>query len=235
MIWAERCARLERMDTETLEPATATRVFANLETINRYLGGVRATLWHFERFARRWRPGDLIRIVDWGTGGADMPRALVRWGRRRGFRLHILGIDQDPATVAYARNACRDYPEIAIINADARLFLPGAEPVDYAISSLTLHHLTDDAILDLLRTSDRLVRRGLVMNDLRRSIRAWGWIWALSRAARWHPMVRHDGPLSVRRAFAPRDLDRYAQQTGLSYLKTRAHFGHRLTLAGEKA
>ena len=46
--------------------------------------GVRATLSHFKRWSRRWKPGERIRVIDWGTGGADIPRALVRWARANG-------------------------------------------------------------------------------------------------------------------------------------------------------
>ena len=205
LLFSRRSVALERMDTEPLDPATAAQVFRNLETINRRLGGARATLWHFARFSKEWKAGERIRILDWGTGGADMPRALVRWARRRGYDLHIVGIDQDAVTAQCARRACRDYPEIEIVHADARAFTADPGSFDYAISSLTLHHLSPEAIVDVLRSSDRLVKRGIVMNDLRRSARAWAWIWIMSRVFGWHSMVQHDGPLSVRRAFTKKN------------------------------
>jgi hypothetical protein len=106
---------------------------------------------------------------------------------------------------------------------------------DYALSSLTLHHLNDSQIISLLQQSDRLCRRGIIMNDLKRSVRAWMWIWVLTRVTGAHPVVQNDGPLSVRRAFRPQELAALAAQAGLSYLKVKTHFGYRLTLAGEKS
>ena len=73
------------------------------------------------------------------------------------------------------------------------------------------------------------------MNDLIRSPRAWVWIWTLSRLTGAHPMVQHDGPLSVRRAFRPYELEALAWQAGIPYLKVTKHFGYRQTLAGETA
>ncbi len=187
---AERSLQPERMDLEPLDHASAVSILGTLEKVNAWLGGVRATLHHVQEFSRRWKPGETIRFIDWGTGGADLPRALVRWGRANGFRLEVVG---------------------------------------------GLHHLGDAEIVNLLRRSDMLARRGIIMNDLKRSARAWLWIWLLTRLSGAHPIVKNDAPLSVRRAFQPRELDYLARQAGLTYLKANTHFGYRLTLAGEKA
>jgi hypothetical protein len=234
LIFGARSNLPERMDTETIKPDEMARILKALEFINRWLGGVNATLWHLKRFSRFWRPRQTIRIVDWGTGGADIPRAIVRWARRHDFRVDILGMDHHPAVLDYARNACRDYSEIRLMEGDLSRLSALQEPFDYAISSLCLHHLSDDTIIDLLKKSDHFVQRGIIMNDLQRSARAWAWIWALTRLFRAPPMVQYDGPLSVRRAFRRKELEYFAAQSGLNYVKVKRHFGYRLTLAGEK-
>ena len=234
LIFKTRCLSPERMDTEFVNPEEISRILRTLETINGWLGGARATLWHLQRFSRFWNAGQLIRIVDWGTGGADVPRAIIRWARQRGFRAEIVGIDNQAAVLDYARKACRDYPEIRLVQGDLTRIPPMQEPFDYAISSLCLHHLSDETIVDLLNKSDRFTQRGIIMNDLRRSARAWAWIWALSRIFRAPPIVQYDGPLSVRRAFTRTELGNYAQKANVPYAKVYSHFGYRLTLAGEK-
>ena len=87
LIFKARDLTPERMDTEFIAPDELAQILRALETINVWLGGVRATLWHLNRFSRFWRPKQTIRIIDWGTGGADIPRAIVRWARKRGFRV----------------------------------------------------------------------------------------------------------------------------------------------------
>jgi SAM-dependent methyltransferase len=233
--WTERSLEPERMDLETLDAATAASILRTLETINAWLGGVRATLYHVRQFSKRWNPGERVRFIDWGTGGADLPRALVRWGRKNGFTFEVTGVDSNGPVLDYAREACREYPEIRLVAADFNAFAAAPGSFDYALSSLSLHHMTDPQIVALLQRSDRLARRGLIMNDLKRSVRAWAWIWALSRLGGAHPIVQNDGPLSVRRAFRPRELEHFAEKTGLAYLKVKTHFGYRLTLAGEKS
>jgi 2-polyprenyl-3-methyl-5-hydroxy-6-metoxy-1,4-benzoquinol methylase len=233
--WPERSLQAERMDLEAIDEATAASILGALEKVNVWLGGVRATLYHVERFARLWKPGQSVRFIDWGTGGADLPRALVRWGRKRGYHFKVVGVDSNPSVIAYAQKACRDYPEIRLTQTDFSDFpSQTTEPFDYAISSLSLHHLKDAEIVALLQKSDRLVRRGIIMNDLKRSLRAWIWIWLLTRIGRAHPIVQNDAPLSVRRAFRPAELKALAESAGLSYLTVTTHFGYRLTLSGEK-
>ena len=222
------------MDQETLTEADAADILRTLETINACLGGVGATLWHLSRFSRHWDPGQRIRIIDWGTGGADVPRAIIRWARSLGFHVEIVGVDNNLVSLEYAKIACRSYPEIQLAQADVTKTPDFQEPFDYAISSLTLHHLSNAEIVDLLKKSDRFAVRGIIMNDLKRSTRAWAWIWALSRLARTHSIVRHDGPLSVKRAFTPQELRNFARLADVTYTRVYTHFGYRLTLAGEK-
>src|SRR5262249_26845041 len=145
----------ERMDTEFIPPEELARILRALETVNLWLGGVRATLWHLNRFSRYWDKAQTIRMIDWGTGGADMPRAIIRWARKKGFQVEIVGMDNNPAVIAYAKAACKPYPEIRLMEGDIARLPQFHEPFDYAISSMCLHHLTDETIIDLLKKSDR--------------------------------------------------------------------------------
>jgi hypothetical protein len=230
---AERADLTERMDVEPLTSSDAAGILDALETINYWFGGLRATLQSLRRFSRRWTPGETVRLLDLGTGGADTPRAIVRWARRNGFSVQITGIDNNAMILSEARRRCAGYPEIELAHGDALAWEP-AQPVDYVISSLTMHHLPENALVPFLRHSDQLARRGIVMNDLIRSARAWTWIWILSRIGGVHPMVQADGPTSVRRAFKRKELSDYARQAGLSYLQVETFFGYRQCLAGEK-
>ena len=94
------------------------------------------------------------------------------------------------------------------------------------------HHLTDDQVVSTLQAFDRLARRGIVVNDLIRGRRHLIWSWLFTRP--FNEVLRHDGPLSVRRAFRVEELTPLVECTGLGWLRLRTHFGHRLTLAGER-
>jgi hypothetical protein len=82
------------------------------------------------------------------------------------------------------------------------------KPVDVIVSSLTTHHLEDCEIIALLRWMETTAQAGWFINDLERSeqsFRMFGWV---ERIARWHRFVRHDGPVSIRRAFREDDWAR---------------------------
>src|SRR4051812_32918928 len=97
LIFKTRSLTPERMDVEFIDQEETAQILRTLERVNAWLGGVRATLWHLNRMSNYWTRGQTIRFIDWGTGGADIPRAIVRWARRRGWLVEILGMDNNPA------------------------------------------------------------------------------------------------------------------------------------------
>jgi hypothetical protein len=83
----------------------------------------------------------------------------------------------------------------------------------------------------------RVSRRAVIVNDLVRSRVAAASIWALTRALVSNRLVRADGPLSVRKAFLPKELLGIAQAVGLSAQPSfrwtiRRGFPYRMALVG---
>jgi SAM-dependent methyltransferase len=175
---------------------------SSLEQVNRWLRGYRPTLAWLERLPReRHEP---MHIVDVGSGGGDLLRQIAHWFRRRRMNVQLTGIDLNPYA---ARAAAETTPaELGIdwVTGDALAYEP-EKPVDIVASSLTAHHLEDEEIVALLRWMEATARVGWFLNDLERSertCRMFGWI---ARMAGWHRFVRHDGPVSFRRAFRKED------------------------------
>jgi hypothetical protein len=65
--------------------------------------------------------------------------------------------------------------------------------------------------------------RVAVVNDLLRSRLALGLVWVVTRALRLHPVSRHDGPLSVRRAYSAAELRVLAEKAGLARVVVRRY------------
>lgn len=89
-------------------------------------------------------------------------------------------------------------------------------PPDVVLSSLVMHHLRDAEIVAFLRCMEGSARTGWWINDLERAQRPYRWFGVLARAMRWHRFVRHDGPVSFRRAFREEDWTRLLADAGVS-------------------
>jgi ubiquinone/menaquinone biosynthesis C-methylase UbiE len=222
----------EIMDEETVDQETADEIYRYLARINRLFGGVRGTIARFETFSRSWRPGERIEVLEIACGAADVPRALIAWGRSRGFDLRVTATDILTSALDYARRSGPGEERLRLVCADVTRAPFRDRAFDYVTCGLFFHHLTDDQIVAALRSFDRLASRGIVVNDLVRSRRAFLWTWLFTWP--FHPILHHDGPLSVRRALKPAEMRHLAADAGLPWLTVQRHFGHRMTLAGQK-
>jgi SAM-dependent methyltransferase len=165
-------------------------------------------------FDRHRGPGP-FRVLDVGTGGGDIAIGFARWARRRGRRVEVLALDLDPEVLACAAEVTRPFPEVRLVAADA--LEPPLRPgtVDLAVCSLMLHHLSEEGVVHLLRRLAGVARLGFVVSDLRRGRLAWATAWVLTRAISRNRLTRHDGPLSVRRAYTRAELRGLSAQAGL--------------------
>jgi len=177
----------------------------SLEQINRWLLGYRPTLAWLERLPHGLH--DPVHIVDVGSGGGDLLRQIARWARSRGIAVELTGIDLNPYAARAAAESTPNGLAIAWVTGDALRYRP-LKPIDIVVSSLMTHHLEDSEIVALLRWMEATAQLGWFINDLERSelsCRMFTWV---DRVMRWHRFVRHDGPVSFRRAFREDDWAR---------------------------
>jgi len=218
------------MDEESVDPALLADSLAFIRRINWLLGYTRATLYHLDRFSRRWKPGERISMIDLATGSADIPRAILKWADRRGFDVRIVAVDRHAVTAREAARGPAD-PRLKIVQGD--VFDLPFEPAsfDYALTAMFLHHLGDDEAARVLSTMARIARRGVIVSDILRHRRAYAWITLFTLGA--NPMVKHDARTSVRQAFNREEVLALRDQAGLGFARYYRHFGHRFVLAGE--
>jgi len=200
------------MDCPDADPAALSRALEELAGINRWLGGC----WSARRALTAAWPCSGARgavVLDIATGGGDIARAIAKRYRDRG--VHVVALDLHPVTLAYARRHTSSAAPLAFMQADA-LALPVRErSVDVALCSLAAHHFGEVDLIRLLSEMRRVARGAVVLVDLRRSPVAWLLIRLLTRVIWRSPIVRHDGPVSVRRAYTPGELARAARRAGL--------------------
>jgi ubiquinone/menaquinone biosynthesis C-methylase UbiE len=174
-------------------------------------------------------------MLDVGTGGADIPMILLARAASRGRRLAITATDSRPEVLAAAERA---RPAIArtvgleLAVADGRRLPYPDGTFDVAHASMVIHHLDPDDAVAFLRELRRVARDGVVVNDLVRGRIFWLGGWLLVHAIGTSRYTRHDGPLSVRRAYTRGELTDLMAAAGLTEVATFAGFaGHRVAMA----
>jgi SAM-dependent methyltransferase len=219
-------SRSELMDRLDAPPAELIRSLIDIARLNR-IGATKTIQRHIAPFLARQRAGETLRILDVGTGAADIPLALARWARRRGHRVRIVALEVHPTILRHAARVVDGTPEVQLVagNALEAPIRPGS--VDVTLCSLVLHHLPEEAVIGLFRQLADLARLGFVVSDFRRGRLAWAAVWLATHAVSRNPMTRHDGPLSVRRAYTPEELVRLARRAGLPDIRWHRAFAFR--------
>lgn len=198
MSLATRAIAEELMDADDLPAETYAAVVGDLAKVNAVTMAARPTL----DFLRRGTAGmKRFKLLDVGFGDGDMLRRIAHWAARRGLDAELVGIDLNPRSAMAAtahtpaglgiRYATGDYADLA------------GQGWDFIVSSLVAHHMTHDQLIAFLRFMDAHARRGWLVNDLHRHGFAHAGFPLLARLARWHAIVRHDGTLSIARAYRP--------------------------------
>lgn len=206
-----------------VEPAVLAASLGDLHRLNAWFGGYALTLARVRRAAARVPAARPLVVVDVGGGDGGFARRVVRWARRAGRPVRVVVIERDAATLALARAACAGFPEVSVVGGDAAA-LPLAEAgADVVTASLTLHHLEPDAAVACLAGMTVAARHGAVVNDLHRGRLALWLVWLLTRVLHVHPVSRHDGPLSVRRAYSPAELRGLAEKAGVARVAIRRY------------
>jgi SAM-dependent methyltransferase len=219
----------EWMDDPAAPSADVERALADLRMVNRWFGGTRA-LWNaIAPHLDRERP---LRVLDVGTGSADVPRALLAEARRRGLSLVVVAVDRDRRMLEAAREGGAE-PDLVLVQADARNLPFRDRDFDLVTASLFLHHFADRDLAGVLRRWLALARVALVVNDLRRDRLHWLLVHAIGLVTARGRLFRHDGPLSVLRAFTADELATAARAAGARSCRVRRVWPYRLVLEAE--
>jgi 2-polyprenyl-3-methyl-5-hydroxy-6-metoxy-1,4-benzoquinol methylase len=215
--FSRRAVADELMDADDLPAATYAALIADLARVNTITLARPPTL----AWLRHATQGlDSFSLVDVGFGHGDMLRAIAHWARRHGKVATLTGVDLNPRSAPVAAAATDPALGIRYLTGDAAAL--GLAP-DFVVSSLVAHHMRDAELIDFIRWMEATAQRGWFINDLHRHRVAWIGFRLLATLLRWHPIVRHDGALSVRRAFVRRDWDKVLAAAGVDDADVRWH------------
>jgi len=205
----------------------------DLAKVNRLTLAYRPTLDFLERLVAGglWPHDRPLHILDVGSGYGDMLRVIARWAAKRGLEVKLTGLDLNPFA---ERAAERALGSAAIDYVTGNLY-DYRGWVDVAISSLFTHHLAEDELIRFLEWQEANAKIGWFINDLLRHPFSYRGFAILSALMRWHPFVRHDGPMSIARAFRPEDWKRLLALAGVRQARIEPWFPFRLCVSRARA
>lgn len=231
-----------RHDAEWMDHAGNSKddlenALADIALVNRWLGGARALERAVVPFVRETAPGERLRILDIGTGGADLPRGVVALGRRLGRRVEVAAVELDPTTASIAARSAGPEGGVSVVRADAFALPFRDASFDLVTASMFLHHFGEADAARLVAGFRRFARRAVIVNDLHRHFLPWAFIAGASRLTGRHPMFVHDAPLSVLRGFTRDELLRIARAAGAPSARVESRWPYRLlmTLPGGRS
>ena len=221
----------ELMDDPDCDLAALERTYADFRWVNAAVAGWRRT--YLRQVRPRLESGRVNTLLDLGSGGGDVVRALARWARRDGLDLRITAADPDGRAHAWAtrrggvagaagrgsalarRAAGGPEPEgsgaVEFLRAGSADLVAQGRVFDVVVSNHVLHHLAAGELGAFLADSAALAAGGVVHSDIRRSpwayrLYAAGTLPLLARPGDRASFVRVDGLISVRRSYTAAEL-----------------------------
>ncbi|MFD6054537.1 methyltransferase domain-containing protein [Agromyces sp. NPDC060279] len=213
--WRELGSRdadaVELMDDPECDEAALAKTYARFTPVNRAVSAPR------ERYLRwirpRLSPVFDTRLLDVGTGAADLPALWLRWAAADGLRLRVTAIDPDRRALAFAAARTAGLDGLTLLDATTAELAAADEHFDLVCSNHVLHHLDGHEFGALLADSERLAELGgtVVHADIERSRLAYAAFAAgtlpfeatLLRGS----FIRADGLTSIRRSHTAAELE----------------------------
>jgi len=205
-LFPKRLIEPELLDHAPAE--AARRNLADLVRINERFGGHSTLRDTLDSVAKR---EESFTLLDIGAASGDSAKLI----RELYPRASVTDLDNNIVNLSAATQ-----PKV-IADAFALPFKPGS--FDFVLASLFLHHFTDEQVTCLLASFYSIARRALLVCDLERHIAPYLFLPASWPFFRWSQLTLHDGMVSVRAAFRPRELLHLSKNAGIGRVEIRVH------------
>lgn len=205
----------EIMDDFDLPKTELDPVLKGLGNLNAWFGSHDSLIKALDQFPVH--PGN--HISDWGCGGGDALKAIAVWAKKRKLPLKLTGVDASAGAICFAQKETSSHLNIKYLQTDVMSDELKENQFDIILSSLFTHHFEDDAWVQLVTKMIRTAKRGVIITDLHRHWLLYYALIAIFNVVIPNKMMRHDGPLSVRRSFKKNELKSLLAKAGVSTYK----------------
>lgn len=220
--FSQRSHQLERLDTGDYTPAEYRRWQKEMHFIHRIFGEMRALRRTLYRDIKQTNGS--LSVLDVGAGSGELLRELKKW--TAGCKSFFAGVEINRDATLSIRS-----DTISAVQSDA-LQLPFADKsFDFVFCSLFLHHLGDEAAVNLLKEMSRVAAKRIYAIDLNRHPTAY-YLYKALGSVFLQRFTIEDGALSILRSFSPEELLSLGRSAGLHDIKIEHSRVNRLILSG---
>ena len=207
----------EWVDDPATPQADLWSAMAGIVKVNTVLAYAPLVAWLAER--ELGRPP--ARVLDVGTGLADVPVGFATRARRKGHLLEAIGIDLNDRTIARARDLATQWPTVEVHSVNLFDLPPEWEPFDVVTCHRTLHHLETAEIPRFFAGMDAALAPGgvLLVGDLTRGKLCELATWAFLRLLGTSHITVRDGVASIKNSFRSGEALQLALDGGVDYLR----------------
>lgn len=205
----------EIMDDFALSQSELDPVLKGLGDLNAWFGGHKTLIKALQQFPVQ--AGN--HLSDWGCGGGDALKAIAHWAQQQKLPLQLTGIDAAPAAIAFAKKDTSEFSNIDYLQTEVMSNVLKPDQFDIVLSSLFTHHFEDDAWVALVQKMLECSRRGVIITDLHRHWLLYYALIGIFSLIIPNKMMRHDGPLSVKRSFKKAELKGLLARAGINHYK----------------
>ena len=227
LILRERHAGLhERMDDPQCDLKTLFRTYDAFDFVNRRLAGWRGLYKTYIRPHLKAHGGEGT-LLDIGSGGGDVTRAICRWAASDGMKLEATALDLDGRALAYVKERGFSGQAEGLIEGQGRgeaeakeggqiLYRTGhtkdlikeSARFDLVITNHVVHHLTHQELTEMCEDAELLCQNGgvVLFNDIHRSDLGYGLFGLATLGWFAGTFIREDGLRSIRRSYTEGEL-----------------------------
>lgn len=206
-----RSTQAEIMDDFNLQGKEMEILLSDLRKVNKWLGGFKITVNGIQQLLEGIPTNKAIAIVDLGCGDGAQLRECALWAKENKRNISFVGIDANKHILEIAALRSSQFNNIRYEQLDVFSDIKKLPPSDIVLSTLFLHHFSGEQIVALMNTITKTAKLGIVINDLHRSRWAFQLFKLFSNVILKTKIARHDGLVSVARAFKRNELLQLSQ------------------------
>lgn len=211
---SHRSNEREILDDFDLQGNDLSENLRELKSVNSYLGGYSVVLNGLKTIFKQKPNQQKWHVVDVGCGGGDTLRKVFQYFKNQSFKIKLTGVDANSHAIAFSKQESLATPEIEYIiqNIFSKEF--EENKTDVYLFNLFLHHFEDDQILKFIKNC-HTQGAVILINDLQRSSLAYYLFRLSSKLLRFSRISRHDGLLSIKKAFKRADWEEMMDRAGI--------------------